>query len=125
MGTADMTVIRIPYVKAYVDKAGKVRRYFRKPGCKPVPLPGVPGSQEFMAAYQAALGSPIEQPARHGAGTVSALIVDYLRSAAFVNLRPSSQRYYRLVLDRFGAKHGHRLVRDMRRDKVAAYVHEI
>jgi integrase len=29
------------------------------------------------------------------------------------------------VLDRFGAKHGHRLVLDMPRAKVAAYVHEI
>jgi integrase len=124
-GTADMTVIRIPYIKEYRDKTGTVRRYFRKPGCKPVPLPGVPGSQEFMEAYQAALGSPIERPARHGAGTISALIVDYLRSPAFANLKPASKKSYRIVLDKFGAMHGHRLVRDMPRTKAAAYIHEI
>jgi len=120
-----MTMIRIPYVKEYVDKAGTVRRYFRKRGCKAVALPGVPGSSEFMAAYQAAMGTPLERPARQGPGTVAALIVDYLRGPAFANLKPSSQTVYRIVLDRFGTKHGHRLVRDMPRDKVAAYVHAI
>ena len=125
MGTRDMTVIRIPYVKEYVDKAGTVRRYFRKRGCKTVPLPGVPGSREFMEAYETAVGTPLERPALQGPGTVAALIVDYLRGPAFANLKPSSQKSYRAVLDRFGTKHGHRLVRDMPRDKVAAYIHEI
>jgi enterobacteria phage integrase len=110
----------------YLDKAGTVRRYFRKRGCKPVVLPGVPGSREFMEAYEAAIGTPLERPARHGGpGSVAALIVDYLRGPAFANLKPPSQKSYRIVLDRFGTKHGHRLVRDMPRSKVAAYVHEI
>jgi integrase len=125
MGAFDMAFIRIPYVKEYVDQTGAVRRYFRKRGCKSVALPGVPGSSEFMAAYQAAIGTPTERPARQGAGTVGALIVDYLSGPAFVNLKPSSQAVYRIVLDRFCTKHGHRLVRDMPRDKVAAYVHAI
>ncbi len=58
MAVPDVTVIRIPYVKAYIDRHGYVRRYFRKRGCKPVLLPGAPGSAEFMAAYQIALGAP-------------------------------------------------------------------
>jgi hypothetical protein len=121
-----MMLIRIPYIKEYLDKAGTVRRYFRKRGCKPVVLPGVPGSREFMEAYEAAIGTPLERPARHGGpGSVAALIVDYLRGPAFANLKPPSQKSYRIVLDRFGTKHGHRLVRDMPRSKVAAYVHEI
>jgi integrase len=121
-----MTVIRIPYIKEYRDKTGTVRRYFRKPDRKPVPLPGIPGSQEFMDAYHAALGTPLERPARQGGpGTVAALIVDYLRGPAFSNLKPSSRKSYRMVLDRFGRMHGHRLVRDMPRPKVAAYIHEI
>jgi integrase len=120
-----MTMIRIPYVKEYLDKAGTVRRYFRRRGCNTVVLLGVPGSREFMEAYETAIGTPLERPARQGPGTVAALIVDYLRGPAFANLKPSSQTSYRIVLDRFGTKHGHRLVRDMPRDKVAAYVHEI
>jgi enterobacteria phage integrase len=120
-----MAVIRLPYVKEYVDQTGAVRRYFRKRGCKSVALPGVPGSREFMAAYEAAMGTPVERPSRHGPGSVAALIVDYLRAAAFANLKPSSQATYRIVLDRFGTMHGHRMVRDMPRGKVAAYVHAI
>lgn len=47
----EMAVVRIPYVNTYKDRYGTVRRYFRKRGCKPVALPGVPGSAEFMDAY--------------------------------------------------------------------------
>jgi integrase len=126
MPALDMTLIRIPYVKVYTDRLGKVRRYFRKPGCKALSLPGLPGSAEFMAAYQAALGAAAPtQVSRQGPGTVSALIFDYLRSPAFANLKPSSQRVYRIVLDRFGSMHGHRMVGDMPRDKIATYVHTI
>jgi enterobacteria phage integrase len=125
-GLDKMAVVRIPYVKAYTDRHGKVRRYFRKPGCKPVALPGVPGSVEFMAAYQAALGERAPIPAsRLGEGTVAALICEYLKSPAFTDLASSSQKLYRIVLDKFGALHGHRLVRDMPRNKVAAYVYAI
>ena len=53
-----MASIRLKFVKAYVDRHGKARHYFRKPGCKPVALPGLPGSDEFMAAYGAALADP-------------------------------------------------------------------
>jgi enterobacteria phage integrase len=126
MPVFDVAVIRLPYVKIYTDRSGKIRRYFRRRGCKPVPLPGVPGSAEFMAAYQAALGEPAPKPAaRHGQGTVGALIYDYLKSAAFSNLKPASQRVYRIILDRFGTPHRHRMVHDMPRAKVAAYIHEI
>jgi hypothetical protein len=103
----DMAVIRIPYVKVYTDRHGRVRRYFRKPGCKSVALPGVPGSVEFMAAYQEALGEPAPARAsRQDEGSVSALICDYFKSPAFTNLKPSSQRVYRIALDRFGTLHG-------------------
>jgi hypothetical protein len=99
--------------------------YFRKPGRKAVPLPGVPGSTEFMAAYQAALGESSQRPNSRVEGTVGALICDYLQSAAFSNLKSESQRVYQGILGRFGTKHGHRMVHDMPRAKVAAYIHEI
>jgi hypothetical protein len=50
-----MTKIRLEYVHEFVDRHGKARRYFRKPGFKQVPLPGAPGSDEFMTVYQLAL----------------------------------------------------------------------
>jgi enterobacteria phage integrase len=121
----EMTVIRIPYVKAYVDRYGHVRRYFRRRGYRAMLLPGVPGSAEFMQAYQIAHGDKAPPRSIRAAGSVGALITDYLKSAAFQNLKPSSRQYYRIVLDRFGVAHGHRMVGDMPRSKVAAYIHEI
>src|ERR1700716_856699 len=119
MAVIEMTVIRIPYVKAYTARFGNVRRYFRKPGNKSVALPGVPGSAEFMAAYQAALGEPgPAPPARQGEGSAGALICDYLKSPAFTDLAASSKTLYRTILDRFGTQHGHRMVHDMPRAKV-------
>ena len=50
-----MTKIRLQYVHEFTDRHGKVRRYVRLPGRKRVPLPGAPGTDEFMAAYQAAV----------------------------------------------------------------------
>jgi integrase len=126
MPAPNMAVIRLPYVKSYTDRTGTVRRYFRKRGCKPVPLSGVPGSAEFMAAYQEALGAKSPPPlGNRSPGTVGALIIDYIKSAAFQRLKPSSQVRYRIVLDRFGIAHGHRMVHDMPRAKVAVYIHEI
>jgi integrase len=125
MPGSEMTVIRIPYVKVYTDRHGVVRRYFRKPGCKAVVLPGVPGSSEFMAAYQDSLGAPAPRLAQQGQGSVGALICDYLKSPAFTDLAASSKALYRGILDKFGALHGHRMVHDMPRSKVAAYVYAI
>ena len=47
------------YVHGFVDRHGKPRFYFRRPGYKRAPLPGLPHSTEFLDAYQAALeGAP-------------------------------------------------------------------
>jgi hypothetical protein len=122
----EMAVVRIPYVNTYADRYGTVRRYFRKRGCKPVALPGTPGSAEFMDAYRAALGESAPMPgSRHGVGTVAALICDYLKTPAFTDLAASSKTLYRTILDRFGGLHGHRMVHDMPRAKVAAYIFRI
>ena len=78
-----MTRLRLPFVNEFRDRHGKVRRYYRRPGCKAVPLPGLPGSAEFMAAYQAALTGVTVPPrligeARTVAGTVQAIVAAYL-----------------------------------------------
>jgi len=48
----------LTFVKKYRDRHGKLRFYYRPTGAA---LPGMPGSQEFMAAYHAACGDA-EQP---------------------------------------------------------------
>jgi hypothetical protein len=78
-----MTRIRLQFVHEFCDRHGKVRRYVRRPGCKAIPLPGLPGSVEFMGVYQAALtGLVVPQKqigaARTVAGTVQALVSSYL-----------------------------------------------
>ena len=53
-----MTRLRLEYVHEYRDRHGKLRRYVRRPGSQRVPLPGLPGSPEFMHTYQEAISGP-------------------------------------------------------------------
>jgi hypothetical protein len=116
-----MTRIKLRYVNEYRDRHGKIRRYFRRRGGRSIPLPGLPGSIEFMSAYQEALAiiSPPPLSPRHViAGSLAAVVAEYFRSADFANLSPSSQRSYRGALKPILTAHGHRLMRDL--TKVAA-----
>jgi len=50
-GTPSMTLLRLKHVNKFFDRHGKLRHYFRRRGMrKGIPLPGLPGSEEFMAA---------------------------------------------------------------------------
>jgi integrase len=100
------------YIHRFKDRHGHVRHYFRRPGCKQVALPGLPGSAEFMAAYQAALaGEPMAPGAsRVAAGTISALVVQWYQSAGFRQLSPSTKATYRGIVERFRAEHGEKRV---------------
>jgi integrase len=97
--------IRLEYVKSYIDRHGKVRRYLRRTGHKSVPLPGLPGSEEFMLAYSAALSlltptARIEPGApRTKAGSVSAMIVAYQSSGDFQICRGSTRAQYHRILE--------------------------
>jgi integrase len=111
-----MARLRLRYVNEYRDRHGKVRRYFRRPGARAIPLPGLPGSIEFMAAYQAALAivaPPPPSPKHVIAGSLAAVAAGYFRSADYANLSPTSQRSYRAALKPILAAHGHRLVREL------------
>jgi len=121
-----MTRIRLLYVHEYRDRHGHLRRYFRRKGSRPVALPGAPGSTEFMAVYQAALGNTSPgRPPEAAPGTLGALILRFYQSAEFANLKPASRRVYRIVLDSLAEKHGHRLVRDLPRDKARKIIEGI
>jgi hypothetical protein len=97
-----VTRLDLKYVYRYRDRHGKCRQYLRRPGCRSIPLPGAWGSPEFMAAYQAAIATPTEPPAKPGVtvpGTMQAFAVEFFKSVEFSNLKPSSQRIYRLVIE--------------------------
>jgi integrase len=120
-----MTRIKLPYVHEFIDRHGRVRRYVRKGG-KHIALPGLPGSPEFMQAYQTALGTKAVPIApRNREGTLAALVARFLQSADFVNLKPGSQRTYRKALGPVLAAHGHRLVGDLELDKARRLVEDI
>ena len=121
-----MAVIKLKYVNEYVDRTGKVRRYFRRGATRGV-LPGNVGSEEFMTAYEAFLaGRQVEaKTQRTGEGTIGRLITEYYGSRAFLDLKPSSRQIYRCVLEPFAKTHGHRMVRDMPTDKVAKIIEAV
>jgi len=99
-----------------------VRHYFRRPGGRRIPLPGLPGSDDFAAAYKAALAgenTPAAKPKIRGEpGTFNRLATQYFVSPEFLRLRTRTQYVYRLVIERFLVEHGHRRVDEMRRDDV-------
>ena len=101
---------RLRYVQAFVDrKTGAVFRYFRRPGFPRVRLPGLPGSAEFMAAYQAALDAQhfeVGATKRSKPGSLSAAIAGYYTSLEFRSLAANTQAARRSVLERFRALHG-------------------
>src|SRR5262245_66400256 len=91
------------YVHAFLDRHGKVRFYFRRRGFKRTPLPGLPWSPEFMAAYEAALAAQPQKVGRSRTrpGTMGALAVSYFNSTGFRNMAASTQGVYRNIIERF------------------------
>jgi integrase len=114
-----MGKIKLRYVHQFVDRRrGRARSffYFRRPGFKRVALPGLPGSAEFMAAYQRALAGAEKQSIgakRVKPGTVDALVAVYLSSAKFLARPPSTQATYRNIVERFRREHGDKPVADL------------
>lgn len=97
-----MARIELPHIQRFKDRHGHLRHYFRKPGHKRVPLPGLPGSTEFMEAYREALESRRSAGERKAPpGSISALIAAYYQSSEWKSLQPQTQVLYRNVLDRF------------------------
>lgn len=105
-----MATIDLAYVQRFKDRHGRVRHYYRRKGFSTVALPGDPGSVAFMAAYALAHGrAPKPDPAtKVQPRSINALMVEYYRSADFLDLEPQTQKNYRNILDRFRAKYGDR-----------------
>lgn len=115
------------YVHGFVDRHGKPRWYFRRPGFPKVALPGLPWSPEFMAAYAEAMAGqrlPIGGD-RTIPGTLRALAVMYYGGPRFRALKPITQGVYRNAIDRFcrevdreGKTHGDKPAKGLRREHV-------
>ena len=106
--------VRLPYIKRYKDRTGKVRAYFRRPGFPKVALPGNPRSKEFMAAYCAAMAMvpvvpvaakpAVTKASRVQSDTVRGAVEAYHRSAEFASLAAATAGPRRRVLHQFGER---------------------
>jgi integrase len=124
-----MATIRLRCVNGFRDRHGRVRYYFRRRGEKAIPLPGRPGSEEFMAAYAMALAAVPDQPeigaGRTSPGTINALAVDYYRSTEWDDLSEDTRKTRRHIIERFRAKHGDKRVALLRREHIEKMLAEI
>jgi integrase len=101
--------IRIKYLIEDIDRHGSVRRYVRLAGRSKVRIRGVPGSEDFMAAYQAAIAGEIAEPRQAPEarkGSFRHLCVGYYKSDKFETLDPATRAWQRRALDRIAIKHG-------------------
>ena len=78
------------FVHGFIDRHGKPRFYFRRPGFKSKPLHGLPYSSEFMSDYEAAMaGQPLPMGATGARpGIMGALALSYFASPDFRTLKP-------------------------------------
>jgi integrase len=120
-----MAKVRLRYVCKFRnnDRADKrLRYYFRVRGHKAIPLPGLPGSEEFMAAYGEALATiKIKTKAeiktaiqidasKTVAGSVDALVVSYYTSSGWLVLGDDTRDARRRIIEKFRLKHGRKIV---------------
>jgi integrase len=114
--------LKLPrYVHGFIDRHGKPRFYFRRAGFKKAPLPGLPYSPAFMAAYSEALaGAPRIEPgaARTKPGTVAAAVAGYFGSATFAAAAKATRGSRRSILERFRAEHGDKGIATLARPHV-------
>jgi len=119
-----MTKIRLRFVQGFIAH-GKPYYYFRRPGCAHIKLPGLPGSEAFMAAYQAAIAASTP-PAdigvkRSGSGTIAALVALYANSSQFKHeIAAETRRTMWAILQKFRDEHGGKRVALLRREHLLA-----
>lgn len=118
-----MTIIKLKNIDRFRDRHGRWRYYYRFGRGGRIPLPGRPGSPEFMLAYEAAARGTVpaaEPKLRSAPGTFDRLVQDYFASPDFLRLAPSTQKTYRSVIERLlmDEQIGHRLVRQMTREHI-------
>jgi integrase len=126
-----MARIKLKYVNGFANldrKNQRVRYYFRRRGFKAIPLPDLPGSEEFMAAYSAALDQHHNREitaAQARAGTIDALAAAYYRSAEWHALADETKKARRRIIEKFRAEHGDKRVALLRTEHLVKQVAKI
>src|SRR4051812_16383826 len=100
--------IRLKYLVEDVDRHGNIRLYVRAPGRRKVRIKAPFGTDEFMAAYNAAVSDHVTAPrqAREArSGSFRHLCVSYYSSPTFKRLDQSTQSWRRRSLDSICEEH--------------------
>ena len=111
-----MSRLRLRFVQSFVDRnSGVVFHYFRRIGYPRVRLPGLPGSAEFMAAYELALSAakPPIGAERTKPGSLDDALSRYYASGDFRHLKAGTQVVRRAILERLRNEHGQHPMRLM------------
>jgi integrase len=111
-----------PFVECWRDRHGKLRVYFRRGKGLRLALPAAIGSSDFDVAYRAALSGQLalgqEHRAQPALGTIEALIISYMRSAAYRSLRETTKTGYASRIEALRTQHGHRTVVGLTRERI-------
>ena len=113
-----MAAIRLPYVKSYLDRHGKSRHYFRRKGFANVPLPP-PGSQGFMAAYEAANTASLSPTAardrvRFLPGSLGWALERFIASPEYAERAKNTRLQDQRLFDELRVSFGTGMLRDLR-----------
>ena len=84
------------------------------------------GSDEFNAAYQAALAGQLapvrNRHARAAAGTINALVISYMQSAAYKALRETTKAGYVSRIETLRTMHTYRTVAGLSRERIVTRI---
>jgi integrase len=122
-----VATVKLAYVQAFKDRHGRWRYYYRRRGRR-FTLPGRPGEEAFMRAYEAAAAA-FENPTPIRSltpreGSFDSLIEAYYRSPTFQLLSPSTQATRRGIIERWRSKNGSKRVAHLERRHVVEFVGE-
>lgn len=121
-----MVQIELAYVKPERDRQGRVTYYYFRRHGRRWRLPGEPWSEEFMDEYrrlkaeteiEAAAAPPVCRT-EFSRGTFGRLVLDFLASGQFKELKPRTKAEYQRVCDALSERHGHKRVSQVRRRHV-------
>ena len=118
------------WVSEYHDRHGKPRYRFRRKGYSQYLFKAAPGSESFRQEYQACLEGIAAQAVVPGAervrvGSFHDLIGRYYRSPDFLDPSERTREVYRGTIERWRAKYGDGLVRDLRASHVEKMMAEM
>lgn len=113
------------YVNGYVDHTGTPRFYLRRKGQRNIPLPGLPWSPQFMAAYEKELAGSTTAVLNHVKhDSIEALVHEYLKSDTFKRLAAETQRTRKNILLQFSKEYGTKRYNKLRREHVVSMFEE-